>query len=115
MQAVIFREAGVPLTVEDVKIDAPTGHEVLVRRQAAGVCHSDYSLLEGHNTWPFVPCVLGHESAGVIEAVGSEVTYVKPGDHVITSCIVFCGKCEFCLSGHMSLCDQMAFMRGADQ
>ena len=51
-----------------------------------------------------MPVVLGHESAGVVEAVGEDVTYVKPGDHVITCLSVFCGHCEYCLTGHLSLC-----------
>ncbi len=107
----MFRELGTPPVVEDVQIDQPAAHEVLIRTSAAGVCHSDLSLVNGDAPWPFLPCIAGHESAGVVEAVGSEVTYVEPGDHVITSCVVFCGECEFCLSGRPALSAQDAFLR----
>lgn len=103
MKAAIFREVGQPLEIEDIQISKPGPREVLVRTAAAGVCHSDLHFIEGlypSNT----PMVLGHESAGVVEMVGSDVTYVKPGDHVITCLSVFCGHCEDCLTGHMSLC-----------
>ena len=76
---------------------------MLVRTAAAGLCHSDLHFIEGAYPTP-VPVVLGHESAGVVEAVGEDVTYVKPGDHVISCLSVFCGHCEFCLSGHLSIC-----------
>ena len=59
------------------------------------------------------PCVLGHESAGVVEAVGDQVTYVQPGDHVITCLSVYCGDCEHCLTGHLSLCDNKAAVQRA--
>jgi len=78
---------------------------VLIRTKAAGICHSDLHFWNG--SYPGqVPMVLGHESAGVVEQVGSDVHYVKPGDHVITCLSVFCGHCEQCLTGHMSLCNE---------
>jgi S-(hydroxymethyl)glutathione dehydrogenase/alcohol dehydrogenase len=76
---------------------------VLIRTAAAGVCHSDLHFVEGSYPMP-TPAVLGHESAGVVEVVGSQVTYVAPGDHVITCLSVFCGQCEYCLEGRPSLC-----------
>jgi S-(hydroxymethyl)glutathione dehydrogenase/alcohol dehydrogenase len=91
------------MTIENVEIDKPKRREVLVRTAAAGLCHSDLHFIEGKYPTP-VPVVLGHESAGIVEAVGEDVTYVKPGDHVITCLSLFCGHCEFCLTGHMSLC-----------
>ena len=103
MKAAVLREVGKPLEIEDVQIGKPGPHEVLIRTAAAGVCHSDLHFIEG--LYPArMPMVLGHESAGVVEQVGSEVRGVKPGDHVITCLSVYCGHCEDCLSGHMSLC-----------
>ncbi|MBI1199364.1 MAG: alcohol dehydrogenase catalytic domain-containing protein [Phenylobacterium sp.] len=103
MKAAVLREVGKPLAIEDVQIAKPGPHEVLIRTAAAGVCHSDLHFIEGKYPHP-LPAVLGHESAGVVEAVGSEVRTVKPGDHVITCLSAFCGHCEYCLTGHMSLC-----------
>jgi len=77
--------------------------EVLVRTAAAGLCHSDLHFIEGAYPTP-VPVVLGHESAGVVEAVGEDVTYVKPGDHVISCLSVFCGTCDNCTTGRTVLC-----------
>ena len=91
------------MTIEDVAIEKPRRNEVLVRTTAAGLCHSDLHFIEGAYPTP-VPVVLGHEAAGIVEAVGEDVTYLKPGDHVISCLSVFCGHCEMCLSGHMSVC-----------
>ena len=111
MRAAVFRAVNTPMVVEEVHIDKPGPREVLVRTAAAGVCHSDMHFFNG--TYPGqVPCVLGHESAGVVEAVGSAVHYVQPGDHVITCLSVFCGHCEYCLTGHMSLCQEPEVRRG---
>ena len=103
MKAAVLREVKKPLTIEDVQISKPGPREVLIRTVAAGVCHSDVHFWTGAYNYP-MPAVLGHESAGVVEQVGSEVRYVQPGDHVITCLSVFCGHCEFCLSGRPSLC-----------
>jgi len=103
MKAAVLREVGKPLQIEDVKISKPGPHEVLIRTAAAGVCHSDLHFIEGKYPHP-LPAVLGHESAGIVEQVGSEVRTVKPGDHVITCLSAFCGHCEFCVGGRMSLC-----------
>jgi S-(hydroxymethyl)glutathione dehydrogenase/alcohol dehydrogenase len=91
------------MTIEDVVIEKPRRNEVLVRTSAAGLCHSDLHFIEGSYPTP-VPVVLGHEAAGVVEAVGEDVAYLQPGDHVISCLSVFCGECELCLSGHMSVC-----------
>ncbi|MGH6955066.1 MAG: alcohol dehydrogenase catalytic domain-containing protein, partial [Caulobacteraceae bacterium] len=90
MKAAVLREVGKPLQIEDVQIGKPGPHEVLIRTAAAGVCHSDLHFVEGSYRYP-LPAVLGHESAGVVEQVGSEVRTVKPGDHVITCLSAFCG------------------------
>lgn len=103
MRAAVLHAPRQPMTIEDVTIDTPSRREVLVRVAAAGLCHSDLHFIEGSYPTP-VPVVLGHESAGVVEAVGEDVTYLKPGDHVISCLSVFCGHCEFCLCGRPSLC-----------
>ena len=114
MKAAVFREVGKPLEIEEVAISKPGPREVLIRTAAAGVCHSDLHFVEG--LYPAqTPMVLGHESAGIVEQVGSEVSYVKPGDHVITCLSVFCGHCEMCLTGHMSLCQSAEVRRGHDE
>ena len=103
MKAAVLREVGKPLVIENVQINKPGPNEVLIRTAAAGVCHSDLHFIEG--SYPAqVPVVLGHESAGIVEQVGSEVRTCKPGDHVITCLSVFCGHSEHCLGGHMSRC-----------
>ena len=114
MKAAVFREVGKPLEIEDVQISKPGPREVLVRTAAAGVCHSDLHFVEG--LYPAkLPIVLGHESAGIVEEVGEQVNYVKKGDHVITCLSAFCGECEYCLTGHMSLCDNPDLRRGPDE
>ena len=103
MKAAMFHGPQQPLTIEDVEIDKPMAREVLVRTAATGVCHSDLHFIEG--LYPFqAPAILGHEAAGIVEEVGEQVTYVKPGDHVIACLSVFCGHCDQCLSGHPYLC-----------
>jgi S-(hydroxymethyl)glutathione dehydrogenase/alcohol dehydrogenase len=114
MKAAVLREVRTPLQIEDVQIGKPGPHEVLIRTAAAGVCHSDLHFIEGSYPYP-LPAVLGHESAGVVEQVGSEVRTVKPGDHVITCLSAFCGHCEFCLTGHMSLCVSPETKRDASE
>jgi S-(hydroxymethyl)glutathione dehydrogenase / alcohol dehydrogenase len=103
MKAAVFHGVGEPMSIEEVEIDKPQGHEVLIRTAVAGLCHSDLHFIEGKYPTP-VPAVLGHESSGVVEAVGEHVTHVKPGDHVVTCLSVFCGHCEFCSTGYLSLC-----------
>jgi S-(hydroxymethyl)glutathione dehydrogenase/alcohol dehydrogenase len=114
MKAAVLREVKKPLEIEDVQVSKPGPHEVLIRTANAGVCHSDVHFQNGSYMYP-TPAVLGHESAGVVEQVGSEVRYVKPGDHVITCLSVFCGHCKQCLTGHMSLCDKVETRRQPGQ
>jgi S-(hydroxymethyl)glutathione dehydrogenase / alcohol dehydrogenase len=103
MKAAVFHGPGQPLKIEDVEIDHPQDHEVLVKTVASGVCHSDLHFVDG--LYPYAaPAVLGHEAAGIIEEVGKAVTYVKPGDHVISCLSVFCGFCNQCMSGHPNRC-----------
>ena len=103
MKAAVFHGANQPLTIEEVEIDNPMPNEVLVRTVASGVCHSDLHFIEGLYPFP-APAILGHEAAGIVEAVGEGVTYVKPGDHVIACLSVFCGDCDYCLTGKTHLC-----------
>lgn len=107
MKAAVFHGVGQPMTIEEVEIDKPQRREVLIRTSVAGLCHSDLHFIEGKYPTP-VPAILGHESAGVVEAVGEDVTHVKPGDHVVTCLSVFCGHCEYCTTGHLSLCSTTA-------
>jgi S-(hydroxymethyl)glutathione dehydrogenase / alcohol dehydrogenase len=104
MRAAVLHQIPGDLVIEDVTPDNPGRREVLLRTAAAGLCHSDLHIIEGK--YPYqTPVVMGHESAGVVEAVGEDVTHVKPGDHVITCLSVFCGHCEYCLSGRPALCN----------
>jgi S-(hydroxymethyl)glutathione dehydrogenase/alcohol dehydrogenase len=114
MKAAVFYGPGKPLEVEEIRIDDPGPREVLIRTAAAGVCHSDLHFVLG--SYPFqAPAVLGHESAGVVEAVGEQVRYVAPGDHVITCLSAFCGSCEYCLEGRPSLCRGAGIDRAEDE
>ena len=86
-----------------MSVAKPGPHEVLIRTAAVGVCRSDLHFVDGAYPHP-LPTIPGHEAAGVVEAVGDEVSSVKVGDHVVTCLSVFCGHCEHCVTGHMSLC-----------
>ena len=103
MKAAVFHGAHQPLTIEQVDIDKPIDHEVVVRVVASGVCHSDLHYVDGFYDFPS-PAILGHEAAGIVEEVGPQVDEFKPGDHVIACLSVFCGRCEYCLTGRTNLC-----------
>ncbi len=110
MKAAVLFESPGALSIEDLRVDGPGPSEVLLRVAATGLCHSDLHYLDRH--YPLEgPTVMGHEGAGVVEAVGSDVTYVKPGDHVISFPVAFCGQCEFCLAGRPTLCGQEGLRR----
>lgn len=96
-----------PLEVDELDLDGPGPGEVLVRVGAAGVCHSDLSVVDGVRPRP-VPMVLGHEAAGVVEAAGEGVRHVKVGDHVVFAFVPSCGDCVPCLSGRPALCERGA-------
>lgn len=104
MRAAILRETGGPLSVEDVALADPGPGEATVRLVASGVCHSDWNVVTGATPNP-LPAVLGHEGAGVVEAVGEGVTEVAEGDHVILSWLPACGRCFYCVEGRAVLCD----------
>lgn len=103
MKAAVLFEPRTKMSIEDVDVDLPLGSEILVRVGASGLCHSDLHYVNGD--LPFVgPAVFGHEIAGVVEAVGKDVTTVKPGDHVVACASGFCGHCVTCASGKNYLC-----------
>ena len=115
MKAAVLYEVNKPLVIEDISVPNPGPREVLIRTKYAGLCHSDLHFMEGLYPHP-LPAVLGHESAGVVEEVGSEVSYVKKGDHVITCLSVFCGHCDYCTTGLPFSCDhQHETRRGATE
>jgi len=116
VHAAIFREAHQPLAIESVDVDSPAEREVVVRTAATGVCHSDLHFVDGDLPAPPRPMAMGHEGAGVVEAVGAAVTEFQPGDHVVACLSGFCGMCAQCLSGHPNLCTAryVSRSRGAD-
>ena len=103
MKAAVLYGVGQPLRIENVDIDTPQAGEVLVKTSATGVCHSDLHFMEGKWMYP-MPCVLGHESAGVVEAIGAGVTNVKVGDRVVIAFVQSCGHCDRCTTGRPNLC-----------
>jgi S-(hydroxymethyl)glutathione dehydrogenase/alcohol dehydrogenase len=113
MRAAVFYRPFEPVPIEEVDHDKPAPREVLVRTVASGVCHSDLHLVDGQAGRYAPPVILGHEGAGVVEAVGGEVTSVKVGDHVVGCLSGFCGSCEQCLSGHPNLCTTGVMTRPA--
>src|SRR5438105_15480334 len=104
MRAALLDASEKPLAiVDDVDIEAPRAGEVRVRVSHCGVCHSDLSLVNG--TFPFVaPTVLGHEAAGVVDAIGAGVTSVAPGDKVVLTPIPVCNACYWCARGEYGCC-----------
>jgi alcohol dehydrogenase len=101
-----------PLALEEVELGAPRAGELLVRVEAAGVCHSDVSVVDGSRIRP-LPMALGHEAAGVVEEIGPGVRDVKPGDHVVLAFVPSCGTCPECSSGRPALCTPGAASNGA--
>ncbi|NTS78105.1 S-(hydroxymethyl)glutathione dehydrogenase/class III alcohol dehydrogenase [Catenovulum sp. SM1970] len=111
-KAAVAREAGKPLTVEDVRVELPKAGEVLVRIVASGVCHTDAFTLSGEDPEGIFPAILGHEGGGIVEMVGEGVTSVEVGDHVIPLYTAECGKCKFCKSGKTNLCQAVRATQG---
>lgn len=112
MKAAVLYDVNTPLQIEHFDLPNLEDDQVRVRLAASGVCHSDWHVIKGE--WPFVPLpnILGHEGAGVVEAVGSDVHNVKEGDHVVLSWKRNCGLCEMCQEGYPNLCDEPADSRG---
>ncbi len=108
MKAAVLNEIPGDLIIEDISVDRPGPGEVLLQTANAGLCHSDLHFMDGQWSRLPLPAVMGHESAGIVQAVGDGVDYVKPGDHVITCLSIFCGHCEHCLTGHPNRCQNQA-------
>jgi aryl-alcohol dehydrogenase len=102
IKAAVVREAKGPFVIEEVELEEPRANEVLVRIVSTGLCHTDLVARMGFLPMP-IPAVLGHEGAGIVEKVGTQVTKVKPGDHVATS-FTSCGVCRMCKSGKPAWC-----------
>src|SRR5687768_13939658 len=103
LRAAVLHAPKTALSIEEVMVAKPGPREVLIRTRACGACHSDLHFVDGAYPTP-LPAIPGHEAAGVVEAVGGDVTAMKPGDHVVTCFSNFCGRCEYCLSGRLALC-----------
>jgi Zn-dependent alcohol dehydrogenase len=108
IRAAVLRHPSQPVAVEEVELDPPKAGEVLVKVAAAGVCHSDVRYADGDLGAGRWPMVLGHEGAGVVEAVGEGVTHVVPGDHVAFCFVPACRSCSYCLAGKPNLCTVVA-------
>ncbi|MEE2886901.1 MAG: alcohol dehydrogenase catalytic domain-containing protein [Planctomycetota bacterium] len=104
IRAAVLEEFGQPLVVQDLDIADPKAGEVLVKVHACGICHTDMYTASGADPSGYTPCVLGHEGAGVVEAVGDGVAGLVPGDHVITLFSPECGECVHCKSGKTNIC-----------
>lgn len=110
MKAAVLHRTREPLVIEDIEIAKPGPREVLIRTCAVGVCRSDLHFIDG--VYPYeLPTIPGHEAAGIVEAVGSDVARLKVGDHVVTCLSAFCGTCEHCVTGHLSLCQDPSVKR----
>ncbi len=120
IRAAVLRQMGLarpyveskPLAIEEVELDPPGPGEVLVRVAAAGLCHSDLSVIDGARPRP-LPMVLGHEGAGVVEQVGEGVSDLAPDDHVVFIFMPSCGTCLPCMEGRPALCERGAAANGA--
>ena len=104
MRAAVLSAVGEPLRIEDIPRPEPKADEILVRVAACGVCHSDLHVARGHLPFP-VPCVLGHEISGFVEALGPGVSGPAPGTRVVSSFIMPCGRCRSCEAGRDDLCE----------
>src|SRR3954467_1024179 len=104
IRAAVLERFAEPLVVQDVELGAPRAGEVLVRLHACGICHTDMYSASGVDPSGYAPCVLGHEGAGIVEAVGEGVASVAPGDHVVTLFSPQCGECVNCRSGRTNIC-----------
>jgi len=124
-RAAVLHGVGQEWQIEEIEVDAPKTHEVIVEWKAAGLCHSDEHMVTGdmvppEEVWPLMgiddmwPVVGGHEGAGVIAEVGPGVTSVSVGDHVSASFVPSCGRCRYCSTGRQNLCDAGAgaFLKG---
>jgi S-(hydroxymethyl)glutathione dehydrogenase/alcohol dehydrogenase len=112
VKAAVAHRAGAPLTIEMVELSGPKAGEVLIEIKASGVCHTDAFTLSGDDPEGIFPAILGHEGAGIVVEVGSGVTSVKAGDHVIPLYTPECRQCEYCLSQKTNLCQAIRTTQG---
>lgn len=110
VRAAVLEQAGKPLQMRELLLDDPTDHEVLVRTESAGLCHSDRHYVTGSLSIT-TPAVLGHEVAGIVERVGKAVTRLQAGDRVVATVTPPCGACAFCVSGRPTQCGRVDAMR----
>ena len=106
--AAILHNVSEPFSIEPIQLEPPRHNEVLVQIAGVGICHTDVKMQNGYRPMP-MPVVLGHEGAGVVTAVGTAVTKVKTGDHVVLT-FNSCGHCDNCQSGHPAVCDSVGFL-----
>ena len=111
-RAAVARQAGAPLSVEEVDLAGPRAGEVLVEIKATGICHTDEYTLSGADPEGLFPAILGHEGAGVVVDTGPGVTSVAKGDHVIPLYTPECRQCEYCLSRKTNLCITLRATQG---
>jgi S-(hydroxymethyl)glutathione dehydrogenase/alcohol dehydrogenase len=112
VRAAVAHKAGAPLTIEKVTLDGPKAGEVLVEIKATGICHTDEFTRSGADPEGLFPAILGHEGAGVVVDVGTDVKSLKKGDHVIPLYTPECRQCEYCLSGKTNLCQAIRVTQG---
>src|SRR5262245_51187288 len=112
VRAAVAHEAGKPLSVEMIDLEGPKAGEVLVELKATGICHTDEYTLSGKDPEGLFPSILGHEGAGVVVEVGSGVTSLAVGDHVIPLYVPECRQCEYCLSRRTNLCSAILATQG---
>jgi len=112
VKAAVAFKAGEPLSVETVQLEGPKAGEVLVEIKATGICHTDEFTRSGDDPEGLFPAILGHEGAGIVVEVGTDVTSLKTGDHVIPLYTPECGVCSFCTSGKTNLCQAIRETQG---
>ena len=111
-KAAVAWSAGGGLEIEEIDVQRPQDHEVLVRMVATGVCHTDAYTLSGQDPEGIFPSILGHEGGGIVEELGAQVSSVSVGDHVIPLYVPECKRCNFCLSGKTNLCQAIRVTQG---
>jgi S-(hydroxymethyl)glutathione dehydrogenase/alcohol dehydrogenase len=112
VRAAVAHEAGKPLSVEMIELEGPKAGEVLVELKATGICHTDEYTLSGKDPEGLFPSILGHEGAGVVVEVGSGVSSLAVGDHVIPLYVPECRQCEYCLNPKTNLCQSIRITQG---
>lgn len=111
MRAAMFRGSGQPLELTEVETPTPAAHEVLIRVAGCGLCHTDLHYLDhGVKTFKEPPLILGHEAAGIVAEVGSDVDDLATGDRVLIPAVLACGHCRYCRAGRENLCDRLVML-----